>query len=202
MLAWPDPTHLMHFYVGMQIGIFCLTFKKYVATLNVATYKNSSATNQMQMAALSNEIQRKSGFDSLEEETLLSLMLTYRNLKAEFDRFFKENGTSGPQYESLRIIDEHGNSGIPVQKIATLMVTEKPDITRIIDRLETSKLVERVRGKEDRRVVFVKTTKKGKHFIEKLRKPITKLHQTQFTPLKKNELKLLNRLLGQSRLPK
>jgi DNA-binding MarR family transcriptional regulator len=179
-----------------------LTFKKYVATLNVATYKNSSATNLMQMAALSNEIQRKSGFDSLEEETLLSLMLTYKHLKGELDRFFKKHGTSGPQYESLRIIDEHGNSGIPVRKIAALMVTEQPDITRIIDRLEASRLVERVRGKEDRRVVFVRITNKGKGFIEKLRKTVTKLHQTQFTPLKKNELKLLNRLLDQSRLPK
>jgi DNA-binding MarR family transcriptional regulator len=179
-----------------------LTFKKYVATLNIATYKNSSATNQMQMAVLSNEIQRKSGFDSLEEETLLSLMLTYKHLKGELDRFFKKHGTSGPQYESLRIVDEHGNPGIPVRKIAALMVTEQPDITRIIDRLEASRLVERVRGKEDRRVVFVRITNKGKGFIEKLRKTVTKLHQTQFTPLKKNELKLLNRLLDQSRLPK
>jgi hypothetical protein len=35
------------------------------------------------------------------------------------------------------------------------MITRMPDITRLVDRLETAKLVERNRTREDRRLVLV-----------------------------------------------
>lgn len=159
-------------------------------------------TNSKKIIPLSREIRRSSGFDSIEEEAWLNLMLTYKNSKGELDLFFKNHGTSGLQFEALKIINEHGNEGIPVRKIAALMVSENPDITRIIDRLEVSHLVERIRGEADRRIIFVRITDKGKHFLDRLMKPLTELHQNQFNHLNKNEINLLNTLLQKARLPK
>jgi len=174
--------------------------QKSVDIFVVATYKFSMTTYNDNLLRLADEIHRT--FDSLEEEVLLSLMMTHKNLKGELDRLFKEHGTSGPQYESLKIINENGKEGTPVRKIAERMVSDQPDVTRIIDRLEASGFAERVRGTDDRRVVFVRITREGKRFMRKLDKPVSTLHKDQFTHLKKTELKLLNRLLSKTRYVK
>lgn len=181
---------------GVFMGILC------VDTNKGATYTPSMPKDKEKTISLANHIQRTSGFDSFEEETLLNLMLTYKTLKGELDRFFKVNDISGPQFESLKIIGDHGKKGIPIRKIAVLMVSPQPDISRIVDRLEGSKLVQRVRGNKDRRVVYVRITGEGKRFLNKIMKPLTELHKAHFTHLKKTEIKLLNTLLLKARLPK
>ena len=77
---------------------------------------------------------------------------------------------TGQQMIMILLLNEIG-----VSKINTLskrLGVSPPTITGIVDRLQRSGYVERFRDTEDRRIVFVRLTKKGHKFVDKLKKTI------------------------------
>jgi DNA-binding MarR family transcriptional regulator len=81
------------------------------------------------------------------------------------------------------------------------MITRVPDITRLVDRLEATGLVERARTSEDRRVVLVKITKKGLDAIAPLDPRLVEIHKRQMGHMTRKELDELSRLLVKAREP-
>src|SRR4051794_2358620 len=114
-----------------------------------------------QPANLASELGKSNPFSSRAQETYLNLVKTYESLAADFARLFKKHGLSDPQYNALRILR---GSGRPMQiyQIAERMVTPQTDITRLVNRLETAGFVKRQRCGDDRRVIWVALTQKGK----------------------------------------
>lgn len=152
--------------------------------------------------ALKDEIKKRKPFDHPEEEALLNLVRTTTLLQADFDQLMKQCGLSEPQYNVLRILRGVGPGGLPSTEIADRMITRVPDITRLVDRLESAGLVERCRTPEDRRVVIVKIMPKGRESLAGLDEPITQLHLQQLGHLTRAELAELNRLLVKAREPR
>ncbi len=64
-------------------------------------------------------------------------------------------------------------------RVAERMLRREPDITRLFDRLVREELVERTRGEDDRRVVWVSLTTKGRQLVNKLDQPVVALHWKQ-----------------------
>src|SRR3954464_2829510 len=120
------------------------------------------------MAKLQAEIKKKRPFESPAEEAYLNLIRTYGMLETDFNRLFKQHGISEPKYNVLRILRGAGGDGLPSLEIASRMITRVPDVTRIVDRLETQGLVRRERTQADLRVVVVSITKKGLDLLSKL----------------------------------
>ncbi|MCY3001138.1 MAG: MarR family transcriptional regulator [Planctomycetota bacterium] len=79
------------------------------------------------------------------------------------------------------------------------MIQRVPDVTRLVDRLEAAKLVERARTPEDRRVVLVRITAAGRNVLDALDAPVDALHKKQFASLAPAELAELQRLLVKAR---
>jgi DNA-binding MarR family transcriptional regulator len=79
------------------------------------------------------------------------------------------------------------------------MISPQTDISRLIERLANTGLVSRDRCGEDRRVVWVNLTSKGKAILKKLTKPLEELHRSQFQDLSDRDLATLNRLLFRAR---
>ena len=150
---------------------------------------------------LADEIGKSKSFESPQQEAFLNLVRTYEVLMGEFDRLFKTQGLSGPQYNALRILRGH-RKPLPVYTVAEQMVTREPDITRLVDRLEQAGFAGRKRSNEDRRVVLVELTVAGKAVLKKLDGPVRKLHQAQLGHMGRRKLKLLNELLFEARCPK
>jgi DNA-binding MarR family transcriptional regulator len=149
--------------------------------------------------SLQQEIKKRRAFESPEQETCLNLVRTGDLLQLDFTRLFREHGLSPPQYNVLRILRGAGGAGLPSLEIASRMIGSVPDITRLIDRLEKSALVERARSADDRRVVLVRTTPAGLKLLGRLDKPVLDLHQQQLGHLSRTELSQLNRLLLKAR---
>src|SRR3982750_3396155 len=122
--------------------------------------------------ALKDEIKKRKPFDHPEEEALLNLFRTTTLLQAAFEKLFKRCGLSEPQYNVLRVLRGAGPGGLPSTEIADRMISRVPDITRLVDRLESGGLVERCRTPEDRRVVIVKIVPKGREVLGGLDGPI------------------------------
>jgi DNA-binding MarR family transcriptional regulator len=75
------------------------------------------------------------------------------------------------------------------------MVTRVPDVTRLVDRLESAGLVDRTRSESDRRVVLVRIGKKGLELLAGIDEPMKRMPDKLMGGLGAAELRKLNDLL-------
>jgi DNA-binding MarR family transcriptional regulator len=81
------------------------------------------------------------------------------------------------------------------------MISRDPDITRLMDRMESRGLIARARGEEDRRVVKTRITAEGLRILGELDAPVQELHRRQLHHLPAKELRQLSLLLERARMP-
>ncbi|HET6884453.1 MAG TPA: MarR family transcriptional regulator [Pirellulales bacterium] len=140
-------------------------------------------------------------FDSLEQEAFLNLWRTYDRLKALEESLFADYGLTAQQYNALRILRAKHPEPLPTLEIGARLVSRAPDITRLIDKLEDRRLVERRRDSANRRVVHVAITAAGLELLDELMAPLAQCHQSQLGHLSADELQRLIELLKLARLP-
>ena len=131
----------------------------------------------------------------LEKELFHNITISYDKLVTEISNLFKEYGVTLTQYDVLESIKNAGKKGLPLLKIGERMLSRQPDVTRIVDRLEDVGWVTRVRDTKDRRVVYVRLSRRGLGLCEKIEGSLIKAHRDQFSHFSKNEMMLLNQLL-------
>jgi len=108
------------------------------------------------------ELKQKKPFSSPEQEILLGLLMAAARVVEPWARFLKTTAQlTNNQYNVLRILRGSHPAKLACSDIAERMLDRDPDITRLIDRLETRGLVRRSRSRRDRRVVEVGITDKG-----------------------------------------
>ena len=155
----------------------------------------------MTKSALQRELRKKNPFECMEQEAALNLLKTTDVLCRASNALFDKHGISGPQYNVLRILRGHRKTGLCGQHIVAQMVTQMPDITRLVDRLEANGFVRRERTEADRRLVLVHITPTGLKLLASLDEPILSLHREQMKQLSRAEIAELNRLLVKLRQP-
>lgn len=152
--------------------------------------------------SLGEEVGKRRGFESAEQEAFLNIIRTASFLETEFGRLFKKHGLSMATYNVLRILrgsSETKSNGTTCGQIRDMMVTPVPDVTRLVDRLETQGFVSRVRCNEDRRVVYVKITEQGKSLLQEMDGPVAELHRSQLEHMDPDQLRSLSDLLVEAR---
>src|SRR5512140_2019720 len=75
----------------------------------------------------------------------------------------RETGLTGPQLWAIKVVAE--NAPIKVSELARRMYLHPATVVGILDRLEGHGLVTRTRSVEDRRVVEIELTEKGKNLV-------------------------------------
>src|ERR1700761_6842433 len=120
------------------------------------------------MGRLIAELQMTKPFALAEEEASLNIVRTYEVLQQQMLGFLKGFDLSASQYNVLRILRGAGETGLSCSHIGERMVTRDPDITRLLDRLESRKLIRRERSERDRRVVNARITNQGLHLLEEI----------------------------------
>lgn len=153
------------------------------------------------MASLKAELKQERDFESGEQEALLNLQRTVGVVSGPFFKLFKSNDLSPALYNILRILRGQKGQGLSCSSIGGRMVTRDPDVTRLADKLLKMKLVRRDRSTEDRRVVLISLTAKGKALLKEMDGPVRSLHELTLGHMTKVELKELNRLLVKARRP-
>ncbi|SRR6266550_808905 len=148
---------------------------------------------------LAADIKQKKRFTSLEQEAFLLLQRTTSELAKIGDQVFKTAGLSGPQYNILRILRGAGAKGLACGEISDRLITRDPDITRLLDRMETRGLVSRRRDKADRRVIIARITRAGLDLLARLDTPINAAHREQLGHLTKRQLQTLIEILDAAR---
>ena len=148
------------------------------------------------MKTLQEQLKMSKPFRTLEEEVLLNLKVTNYELNIKFEELFRQVRLTDVTYNILRILRGAGVEGLPCSEISKRMLSRVPDVTRLIDRLVKLEYVIRVNKIGDRRVVIQQLTEKGKEVLSSLDEKTFKIHQENFSILKKEELEQLNELLN------
>ena len=149
--------------------------------------------------SLRTEIKQNKPFGALEQEVQLNLERTTAVLGHAFAEGLKEYGITPTQYNVLRILRGAGENGLCRNEVRDRLIAQVPDVTRLLDRLEESGLIERERSTTDRRLVSTRITTAGLALLKKLDEPVLDLHRRLLGHLSEKELSTLNELLVRAR---
>jgi DNA-binding MarR family transcriptional regulator len=108
-----------------------------------------------------------------------------------------EHGITAVQYNVLRILRGVHPEGHPRGEIARRLITRAPDVTRLIDRLVRSGLVERNWDAANRRLSIARITPKGLKLLTDLDPKIRRIQEHATRNLSKADLRALVRILDQ-----
>ena len=130
-----------------------------------------------------------------EEAAFLDLLRTTDMLSRRLVPVLKTEDLSATQYNVLRIL-RGAPEGLACGEIAGRMITRDPDVTRLLDRLETRGLISRSRETKDRRTVMARITPEGLTLLSRLDEPVQAAHRKQLGHLGRERLRTLVKLLS------
>jgi DNA-binding MarR family transcriptional regulator len=151
---------------------------------------------------LADEIQQRKPFGSLAEEAFLALQRTAGLLLLALGRELKEHDLSPAQYNLLRVLrgaSESEDGALTCGEIGERLVSPGPDVTRLLDRLESRHLLRRERDPGDRRVVRARITAPGLALLQELDRPVDAALERLLGHLEEGRLRELLSLLASAR---
>jgi DNA-binding MarR family transcriptional regulator len=135
----------------------------------------------------------------LEEQVSISLLKTADAIARRGEELLKPAGLSGAQYNILRILRGAGESGLACREIGDRLISRDPDMTRLLDRIESRGLIVRARESSDRRVVKTRITAEGLRILRDLDEPVREVHRNQLQRISEKDLRQLLTLLERAR---
>lgn len=124
---------------------------------------NNFVENKKSMGDISKDIASK--FINNKIKAFINIKYTANWISSKENESFKPYGISPQQYNILRILRGAGEA-IKVQTIKDRMIERAPNATRLMDKLNDKKFINRVRCEHDRRVVFINITNKGLELLK------------------------------------
>jgi len=112
------------------------------------------------------EIKQSKPFPRRSSEALLSVMRTAALLAHRLNEILRPFGITELQYNVLRILRGAGREGLCGREIAERLVSQVPDVSRLLDRMESMQLLRRERDATDRRHVTARITPKGLRLLD------------------------------------
>jgi len=140
-------------------------------------------------------VETKQTAHSRYQEVLVLILRAHTYLRESGSREFEDRDITPQQYNVLRILKGAGPAGLPTLDIVERMVERTPGITRLLDRLESKKLVRRERPSGDRRQVLCYVTRSGIDLVDELDAPLKNLSRQLLGELNESELEELASLL-------
>lgn len=119
------------------------------------------------MKRIHQEIQQEK-FASAEQELMVNLLFTAKQLEGRIGQLLKPYGLSHAQYNVLRILKGQKGEALSVKAIASRMMDRNSNVSRLIDKLLKNAWVERVSCPADRRQVDVRILPKGLNLIKEI----------------------------------
>jgi len=142
---------------------------------------------------------KRNSQDCIEERIFVSLIRTANALARGAEALLKPYSLSGTQYNILRILRGAGEKGLACREIGCRLISRDPDITRLLDRIESRGLIARARETQDRRVVKTRITAEGLRLLAELDQPVHDIHRRQLRHIPAKQLRQLSNLLDRAR---
>jgi MarR family transcriptional regulator for hemolysin len=127
------------------------------------------------------------------------LVLTAKAARQVLDARLQAQGASHAAWLVLHALIEHGAEGSSQRALAEHLFIEGPTMTRHLDRLEASGLIERRPDPRDRRTTLVYSTQEGKRMIRKMSTVMERAQGDLLAGLSPTEIETLTKLMRRVR---
>jgi DNA-binding MarR family transcriptional regulator len=124
-------------------------------------------------------------------ETIIYLYTESRRITKELAR---RADLTGPQLTVVKMLEQIGD--LSLSELSERIHAQNSTVTGIIDRMEREGLVVRERSKEDRRVVFIRLTAKGRKLAEEIPVEPMEIFRNALECLSASETRELVKILG------
>jgi len=145
--------------------------------------------------SLQDDLKQNKPWCCLEEEATLNIARTAAVLEHALVQALKPFDITPTQYNVLRILRGAGADGLCRNEVGERLVRRVPDVTRLLDRMEETGLLARVRDADDRRYVTARISPQGLALLERLDQEILRIHRRQLGHVDGKHLKQLIDLL-------
>ena len=109
------------------------------------------------------------GEGNYQEEAFYGLILVYNVLFNRISQHLQEWGLTPAQFNILIIVDKQGKgNGISQVELSKKLIVTPSNTTRLLEKMESEKLILRSAQDEDKRVKLVFITPKGSALLEKV----------------------------------
>lgn len=140
---------------------------------------------------------RQSKFRNEYQKAIINLIYTYNWMSEKMKVFFEQEDITPQQFNILRILRGAGKP-ISTLQIRQSMLDKMSDTSRIVDRLLAKDYVKKNVCENDKRLVDVSITTKGRKLLEKLDRSEDDIDRLMGN-LSASEAKSLNKLLDKIR---
>jgi DNA-binding MarR family transcriptional regulator len=124
---------------------------------------------------LQHELKQTRPFASARSEALVGILRTAAVLDHAINEALKPHGLTATQHNVLRILRGAGDAGLCGRAIGERLIARVPDVSRLLDRMAESGLVDRARDADDRRHVTARITDAGRALLERVDPVIAEL---------------------------
>jgi len=124
-------------------------------------------------------------------ETIIYLYTESRRLTKQAAR---ELGLTGPQLTVIKLLETFGD--LSLSSLSERIRAQNSTVTGIIDRMEREGLVSRERSTSDRRVVYIRLTKKGADLAKTIAVEPMEIFRGVLAALSREDTRDLLRILG------
>ena len=138
-------------------------------------------------------------FSSAAQEAMMNVLVTSSWILQNVAETVEPFGITPAQYNVLRILRGSYPSKLTCGDIRDRLLDRTPDVTRLLNRLERSDLIERERADYDRRVVEVSITDKGLETLSRLQDAVDEMERRLMRHLTPEEHEQLSVLLERLR---
>jgi DNA-binding MarR family transcriptional regulator len=132
---------------------------------------------------LQTELKQTKPFPRRSSEALLSVLRTAALLEHQLNEVLRPYGITDLQYNVLRILRGAGPDGWCGREISERLVSKVPDVSRLLDRMESMQLVRRERDAADRRHVSARITPRGLRVLDEATPELEAFEQERFGQL-------------------
>jgi MarR family transcriptional regulator, organic hydroperoxide resistance regulator len=123
-------------------------------------------------------------------EAILYLYTESRRITKELAR---RADLTGPQLTVVKLLEQIG--GLSLSELSERIRAQNSTVTGIIDRMEREGLVTRERSKEDRRVVYIRLTAKGRELARDIPVEPMEVFRSALETLSAQEMRELMRIM-------
>ena len=133
---------------------------------------------------------------SPEQRAVVALGRTVARVMHQMEQLLKPHDLTPTQYNVLRILNGAGPEGLCGSEIGRRLVSQVPDMTRLLDRMAAAGLVERERDPNHRSFVTTRLTDAGRQKLVEATPAIDAYHQAQFRRFTPAQLQTFRELLA------
>ena len=127
------------------------------------------------------------------DQVLEAILYLYTESRRITKELAKRADLTGPQLTVVKLLEAFGD--LSLSELSDRIRAQNSTVTGIIDRMERENLVTRERSKDDRRVVYIKLTPKGRELAREIPIEPMEVFKSALETLSQQEMKDLLRIM-------